>query len=65
MLAGVGLGVLTVLLVTSCLLDGARRLGAEAVVETRASMLEKRSGRDDLDDLTEMVRRAVLPSPRW
>ncbi|MGO2584835.1 MAG: sodium/proton-translocating pyrophosphatase, partial [Brachybacterium tyrofermentans] len=60
-LAGVGLGVLTVLLVTSCLLDGSRRLGAEAVVETRAAMLEKRSG-VALDDLPEMVRRAVLPA---
>src|SRR5699024_1581577 len=40
LLGGVGLGVITVLLVTSALLDGARRLGANAVVETRASMLE-------------------------
>lgn len=60
-LGGVGLGVLTVLLVTSCMLDGSRRLGAEAVVETRAAMLEKRSG-VTLDDLPEMVRRAVLPA---
>ena len=60
-LGGVGLGVLTVLLVTSCLLDGARRLGAEAVVETRAAMLESAAVRT-LDDLPEMVRRAVLPA---
>ncbi|HEX7349559.1 sodium/proton-translocating pyrophosphatase [Brachybacterium sp.] len=60
MLGGVGLGVLTVLLVTSALLDGARRLGASAVVEARASMLEKRD-RYELADLAEMVRRAAVP----
>src|SRR5699024_831637 len=43
LLGGVGLGVITVLLVTSALLDGARRLGANAVVETRASLLEGRA----------------------
>nr|WP_245822994.1 sodium/proton-translocating pyrophosphatase [Brachybacterium avium] len=59
MLAGAGLGVLTVLLVTSSLLDGARRLGANAVVETRASLLEGRA-HADLVDLTEMVRRASV-----
>ncbi|MGO2557097.1 pyrophosphatase [Brachybacterium sp.] len=59
LLGGVGLGVLTVLLVTSALLDGARRLGANAVVETRASLLEGR-GRAELVDLTEMVRRAAV-----
>ncbi|WP_193106510.1 pyrophosphatase [Brachybacterium sp. FME24] len=61
LLAGIGLGVVTVLLVTSSLLDGARRLGAHAVVETRAALLEKRSG-VNLEDMPEMVRRAVLPA---
>ena len=60
LLGGVGLGVITVLLVTSSLLDGARRLGANAVVETRASMLEGRA-RAELADLVEMVRRAAVP----
>src|SRR5699024_1889366 len=60
LLGGVGLGVTTVLLVTSALLDGARRLGANAVVETRASMLEGRA-RAELVDLIEMVRRAAVP----
>ncbi|WP_299299184.1 pyrophosphatase [uncultured Brachybacterium sp.] len=60
-LGGVGLGVITVLLVTSSLLDGARRLGANAVVETRASMLEGRT-RAELVELSEMVRRAAVPS---
>lgn len=60
-LGGVGLGVITVLLVTSSLLDGARRLGANAVVETRASMLEGRA-RAELVELSEMVRRAAVPS---
>ena len=59
LLGGVGLGVLTVLLVTSALLDGARRLGANAVVETRASLLEGRA-RAELVDLSEMVRRAAV-----
>lgn len=61
LLAGVGLGVLTVLLVTSSVLDGARRLGANAVVETRASLLEGRA-RAELMDLAEMVRRAAVPA---
>ncbi|GAA4522543.1 sodium/proton-translocating pyrophosphatase [Brachybacterium paraconglomeratum] len=60
-LGGVGLGVITVLLVTSSLLDGARRLGANAVVETRASMLEGRT-RAELVEVSEMVRRAAVPS---
>ncbi|MGP9581326.1 MULTISPECIES: pyrophosphatase [unclassified Brachybacterium] len=60
-LGGVGLGVITVLLVTASLLDGARRLGANAVVETRASMLEGRA-RAELVELSEMVRRAAVPS---
>lgn len=60
-LGGVGLGVVTVLLVTSTLLDGARRLGASAVVETRACLLEGRD-RADLAELPDMVRRtAVTP----
>ncbi|MFC7456656.1 pyrophosphatase [Brachybacterium sp. GCM10030267] len=59
LLGGVGLGAVTVLLVTASLLDGARRLGANAVVETRASILENRSG-VALPDMPEMVRRAVL-----
>ena len=61
LLGGVGLGVITVLLVTSSLLDGARRLGASAVVETRASLLEGRP-HTDLVELPEMVRRASVPS---
>lgn len=61
LLGGAGLGVLTVLLVTSSLLDGARRLGAGAVVETRASLLEGRD-RADFGDLTDSVRRAAMPS---
>ena len=44
---------------TSSLLDGARRLGANAVVETRAAMLEGRDGAE-LPELPEMVRRAAL-----
>ncbi|MGP9539616.1 pyrophosphatase [Brachybacterium sp. AOP43-C2-M15] len=59
LLAGAGLGVITVLLVTSSLLDGARRLGANAVVETRASMLEGRASAE-LVDLPDMVRRAAV-----
>ena len=59
LLGGAGLGVLTVLLVTSSLLDAARRLGANAVVETRASLLEGRD-RAELVDLPEMVRRAAV-----
>lgn len=58
-LGGVGLGVVMVLLVTSSLLDGARRLGATAVVETRASLLEGRA-RAELVELPEMVRRAAV-----
>ena len=61
LLGGVGLGVITVLLVSASLLDGARRLGASAVVETRASLLEGRA-RTDLPELPEMVRRACVPS---
>ncbi|WP_262424470.1 hypothetical protein [Brachybacterium sp. Z12] len=61
LLGGVGLGVITVLLVTSSLLDGARQLGASAVVETRASLLEGRP-HTDLVELPEMVRRASVPS---
>jgi len=45
--------------VTSSLLDAARRLGANAVVETRASLLEGRD-RAELVDLPEMVRRAAV-----
>ncbi|WP_114853616.1 sodium/proton-translocating pyrophosphatase [Brachybacterium sp. YJGR34] len=59
-IGGAGLGVLTVVLVTSSLLDGARRLGAHAVVETRASLLEGRSSAD-LAELPEIVRRASVP----
>ena len=59
LLGGVALGVVTVLLMTSSLLDGARRLGANAVVETRAAMLEGRDGAE-LPELPEMVRRAAL-----
>lgn len=61
LLGGLGLGVITVLLVTSSLLDGARRLGASAVVETRAGLLEKRA-RIDLPELPEAVRRASAPA---
>ncbi|WP_422115500.1 pyrophosphatase [Brachybacterium sp. UNK5269] len=61
LLGGIALGVLTVLLVTSAVLDGARRLGANAVVETRASLLEGR-GRAELGELAEMVRRAAAPA---
>ncbi|MGP5078017.1 pyrophosphatase [Brachybacterium alimentarium] len=60
-LAGVGLGAVTVLLVTASLLDGSRRLGASAVVETRAAFLEKRSA-VNFDELSETVRRAALPA---
>src|SRR5699024_184850 len=60
-LAGVGLGAVTVLLLTASLLDGSRRLGASAVVETRAAFLEKRSA-VNFDELSETVRRAVLPA---
>jgi K(+)-stimulated pyrophosphate-energized sodium pump len=59
LLGGVGLGAVTVLLVTASLLDGARRLGANAVVETRSSLLEGRA-RADLPELAEMVRRAAV-----
>jgi hypothetical protein len=58
-LGGVALGVVVVLLIASSLLDAARRLGANAVVETRAAMLEGRDGAE-LPELSEMVRRAVL-----
>lgn len=61
LLAGVGLGAVTVLLVAASLLEAARRLGAYAVVETRAAHLEKRSA-VILDELPELVRRAVLPA---
>ena len=58
-LAGLGLGVMTVLLVTATLLDASRRAGAAAVVETRAGLL---AGRDrvHLDDLTYGLRRSAL-----
>ena len=59
MLGGVGLGVLVVLLITASLLDAARRLGANAVVETRAAMLEGRDG-TEIPELPEMVRRAAV-----
>jgi K(+)-stimulated pyrophosphate-energized sodium pump len=58
-LGGVGIGVLTVLLITASLLDAARRLGANAVVGTRAAMLEGRDG-TELPELPEMVRRAAV-----
>jgi Na+/H+-translocating membrane pyrophosphatase len=58
-LGGVGLGVLVVLLITASLLDAARRLGANAVVETRAAMLEGRDG-TEIPELSEMVRRAAV-----
>lgn len=58
-LAGIGLGVVTVLLVSAALLDSARRAGANAVVEARASMLAGRSHLY-LDDLHPAVRRASL-----
>ncbi|MDN5685971.1 MAG: sodium/proton-translocating pyrophosphatase [Brachybacterium sp.] len=61
LVGGIGLGVVAVLLVTASLLDGARRLGASAVVEARAAMLEKRAA-VNLEDLPDMVRRAVLPA---
>lgn len=59
LLAGIGLGVVTVLLVTASLLDASRRAGAAAVVETRASMLASRD-RVLLDDLTYGLRRAAI-----
>src|SRR5699024_2569130 len=55
-----GPGVITVLPVASAPLAAARRLGANAVVETRASMLEGRA-RAERVDLIEMVRRAAVP----
>lgn len=58
-LAGAGLGVIAVLLVTASLLDGARRLGAHAVVETRAALLAGHD-RTDLVELPELVRRAAV-----
>ncbi|MEE1650944.1 pyrophosphatase [Brachybacterium sp. J144] len=59
LLGGVGVGVIGVLLVTASLLDAARRLGADAVVITRAAILEDRD-RADLPDLAETLRRATL-----
>ena len=59
LLGGVGIGVLVVLLITASLLDAARRLGANAVVETRAAMLEGRDG-TEIPELPEMVRRAAV-----
>ncbi len=61
LLGGIALGVVATLLVTSTLLDAARRLGASAVVETRACLLEGRD-RAELPELAEATRRAVLPA---
>lgn len=61
LLGGVATGVIMVLLVASSLLDAARRLAANAVVETRATMLEGRD-RTALPDALDMVRRASIPT---
>lgn len=59
MLGGVALGIITVLLVASSLLDASRRAGAFAVVDARAARLE------NLEELTvpdafALVRRASM-----
>lgn len=59
LLAGVGLGVIMVLLASSSLLDAARRVGAAAVVDTRAAFLEQRD-QVHLEDLPQEGRRAAL-----
>lgn len=59
LLAGIGMGVVTVLLVTASMLDASRRAGAAAVVETRATMLSDRE-HVLLDDLTYGLRRSAL-----
>ncbi|GAB2539813.1 pyrophosphatase [Brachybacterium huguangmaarense] len=58
-LAGLGLGAATALYAGSSLLESARRLGATAVIDTRAALLE--SGRPvHLAELDSLARRAVL-----
>lgn len=59
LLGGVGLGVVVVLLVTSCLLDASRRLGAHAVVETRAGMVAGLE-RVEFAEQPELVRRTMI-----
>lgn len=61
LIGGVGLGVVTLLLVSASLLEASRRAGALAVVETRAALLEKRSSAI-LDEVRDGTRRAVLPA---
>src|SRR5699024_1842550 len=58
LLAGIVLGVVTVLLVTASLMDASRRVGALAVVDTRAGLREGRD-RVPLDGMPEANRRAV------
>lgn len=54
-----GLGIATVVLVASGLLEGLRRLAAAAVIDTRAALLEGGSGRVDLAVLDGDCRRSV------
>ncbi|MGY5765618.1 pyrophosphatase [Brachybacterium sp. DNPG3] len=61
LIAGAGLGAVTLLLVTASLLEASRRAGALAVVETRAALLEKRSTAI-LDEVRDGIRRAALPA---
>ncbi|MDO5661761.1 MAG: sodium/proton-translocating pyrophosphatase, partial [Brachybacterium sp.] len=59
-LGGTALGAMTVLLVAAAVLEAGRRVAADAVVESRAALLQHGSGALHLDDLAPSTRTAAL-----
>lgn len=55
---GVGIGVATVLLIGTSLLESARRIGAAAVLDTRTALLDGGTGRVHLGELELLARKA-------
>lgn len=59
-LAGIAIGIATVLFVGTSLLESGRRIGATAVIDTRAALLEKGTGRVHLAELAPLTRKAAV-----